>query len=292
MNLRDSTDVTLRIDPAAPPGVYPLEVCARIEADPRERCHTAEVVVRVPPVTERYDLTIETHPSNDVMTVGQEVFFNVLVSSLGGTVSTGVVASDRLPAGFSYLRHEANAGSYDPAGGEWTIGTIPAGPARTLRIYARADAAGVHTNVARLVAGIDGDVNAANDVDSTTVTVNAASGYDLDVDKTVNRDTVAAGDTVAFTLTLTNHGPAVPIGVAVRDQLPAGLAYVTDDGVGAYSPVIGLWSIGFLPPGETRTLHIRAVATATATNTAQALAESVGDTNAGNDSASARVVVR
>ena len=72
------------------------------------------------------DLTIATHPSNDVMTVGQEVFFNVLVSSLGGTVSTGVVASDRLPAGFSYLRHEANAGSYDPASGEWTIGTIPA----------------------------------------------------------------------------------------------------------------------------------------------------------------------
>ncbi|HEX6070556.1 MAG TPA: DUF11 domain-containing protein, partial [Longimicrobiaceae bacterium] len=284
VNARDSTDLILRIDPGAPPGVYPLALCARIEADPRERCHPAEVAVRVPPVTERYDLTIATTPSNDVMTVGQEVFFNVLVSSLGGTVSTGVAATDRLPAGFSYLRHEANAGSYDPVSGEWTIGTIPAGPARTLRIYARADAAGVRTNVAALVRGIDGDVNAANDVDSTTVTVNAASGYDLAVSKTVNRDTVAAGDTVIFTLSVTNHGPGLPLGAAVRDQLPTGLAYVSDDGGGAYSPAVGLWSFGFLPAGQTRTLHIRAVATATATNTAQAVAESVGDTNTANDS--------
>ena len=58
VNERDSTDLVLRIDPGAPAGVYPLTLCARIQADPRERCHEAEVVVRVPPVTERYDLAI------------------------------------------------------------------------------------------------------------------------------------------------------------------------------------------------------------------------------------------
>lgn len=98
----------------------------------------------------RYDLQIATTPSNDVMRVGQEVFFNVLVSSLGGTVNAAVEATDRLSAGFTYRRHEASAGSYDPATGVWTIGTINAGTPTALRIFASADSAGSFTNVASL----------------------------------------------------------------------------------------------------------------------------------------------
>jgi uncharacterized repeat protein (TIGR01451 family) len=289
---RDSSTIAVRIDPTAPPGTYPLTICATIEADPRERCHPAPLVVVVPEPSERYDLLIATVPSNDTMTRGQEVFFDVLVGSAGGTVATGVAATDQLPAGFTYLRHLASAGTYDPVTGLWEVGTVAAGPFTTLRIYATADSAGSFTNVATLTAGIEGDVNPLNDTDSTTVTVAIPTGYDLEVSKTVDRDTVAAQDTVLFTLTATNHGPTSPLGAAVIDLLPAGMVYASDDGAGSYSAGSGAWSLGIFPVGETRTLRIQAIATATGTNTARILSESAMDTNPANNLASAAVTVR
>ena len=287
---RDSSRLTLQIDDAADPGAHPLTICARIDGDPRERCHQATLVLEVTEPLPPYDLMIATTPSNDVMARGQEVFFNVLVSSLGGTVSTGVAATERLPEGFTYLRHEQSAGNYDPARGIWTIGTVNAGPPTTLRVYARADSVGEFRNIAWLAAGIDGDNNPQNDVDTATVEV-VEPTYDLEVTKTVDRDTVAAGDTVQFRLRAINHGPAVPIGAAVREPLPAGLDYVSDDGAGAYGEAIGLWSLGTLPPGTERILHIRAIARATATNTATILSESARDGNRANDVAEVTVVV-
>lgn len=287
---RDSSRVTLAIDDEATPGFHALDICARIDGDPRERCHRETLVLEVTEPLPPYDLMIATTPSNDVVALGQEVFFNVLVSSLGGTVSTGVAAVDRLPESFTYLRHEQSAGSYDAARGIWTIGTVNAGPPTTLRIYARADSVGEFRNIASLSAGIDRDTNRTNNADTATVEV-ALPRYDLEVTKSVDRDTVTAGDTVQFTLTAINHGPAAPVGAAVRDPLPAGLTYVNDDGAGAYGAAIGLWSLGNFPPGTERILRIRAVATATATNVATILSESARDGNEGNDVAEARVVV-
>lgn len=286
----DSSRITLQVDDAAAPGVHSLPICARIDGDPRERCHPATLVLEVTDALPPYDLTLSTTASNDVMSRGQEVFFNVLVSSLGGTVSTDVAAVERLPQGFTYLRHEQSAGSYDPARGIWTIGTVNAGPPTTLRVHARADSVGEFRNIAWLSAGIDRDNNPTNNTDTATVQVLEPT-YDLEVRKTVDRDTAAVGDTVQFTLTAINHGPAVPVGAAVRDPFPEGLDYVSDDGGGAYGAAIGLWSLGFFPPGTERILRIRAVATATATNVATVLSESARDGNGENDRAEARVVV-
>jgi len=119
----------------------------------------------------------------------------------------------------------------------------------------------------------------------------ALPGFDLEVRKSVDRDTVAVGDTVVFTLTATNHGPSIAHSVAVRDLLPDGLTYLSDNGAGAYSPETGFWSLGSLLTGNERTLRIRAIATATATNRATIIAESIGERDVGNNVAEVEVVV-
>ncbi len=290
----DSSALSLRVDAGAAPGSYPLTVCAVIVVDPRETCHSTRVTLRVIEPPARFDLAITTNPSNDVMYVGQNVFFDVLVGSLGGAVAGPITASSRLPTGFTYRSHEASAGSYDPATGLWSIGAVNAGPPTTLRLHARPDSLGTFTHAARLSGGIEGDTNPSNNQDSTTVTVTEPqSGYDLEVQKSVNRDTVAAGDTVVFTLVATNHGPANPVGAVVRDQLPAGLTYASDDAGQAYNPATGIWWLGaVLPAGQSRTLRITVTVSATTTNTATILSESGQDRNGANNTSSVTVTVQ
>ena len=79
------------------------------------------------------------------------------------------------------------------------------------------------------------------------VLLDSAQSADLGITKTVDNATPAAGGTVVFTLTVTNHGPNNATGVVVNDPLPDGLTYVSDDGAGAYDPVdTGLWTVGAL----------------------------------------------
>jgi uncharacterized repeat protein (TIGR01451 family) len=66
------------------------------------------------------------------------------------------------------------------------------------------------------------------------------------------------GDTVVYTLTVSNGGPTAATGVAVTDLLPDGVAYVSDDGGGSYDSGTGIWTIGGLPDAGSATLHITA----------------------------------
>ena len=77
----------------------------------------------------------------------------------------------------------------------------------------------------------------------------ASAGVGLSCSPTYSPPTVTVGDTITFTLVATNYGPHPGINVRVADFLPAGVAYVSDDGGGAYNPSTGVWTIGTLAAG-------------------------------------------
>jgi uncharacterized repeat protein (TIGR01451 family) len=98
---------------------------------------------------------------------------------------------------------------------------------------------------------------------------------DLSLTKSVNDATPPVGGTVTFTITLTNSGPETATNVAVTDQLPAGLAFVSAAATqGSYDAATGVWTVGTVASGGTATLVIAAtVAVAGAfANTAQVTA--------------------
>ena len=83
-------------------------------------------------------------------------------------------------------------------------------------------------------------------------------GADLSLAQAISDEGPEAGDAITYTLTLTNDGPS-PASVTVRDVLPTGVTYASDDGGGAYDPGTGLWQVpGPVPAGGTRTLTITA----------------------------------
>lgn len=81
---------------------------------------------------------------------------------------------------------------------------------------------------------------------------------DLSIIKVVDNNSPNVGDSVIFTLTVSNSGPRDATNVEVNDLLPSGFNYVSDNGSGAYSNATGIWTIGNLANGASVNLEITA----------------------------------
>lgn len=97
-------------------------------------------------------------------------------------------------------------------------------------------------------------------------TVTPPDAADLSLSKSVSDPNPAAGDTITFTLTVTNDGPDDATGVEVTDALSSIYSYQSQSGDGTYSTSTGVWTVGTVPDGESRSIDIDVVVGST-TNT-------------------------
>ena len=139
------------------------------------------------------------------MLVGQPTTFTVVVTNHGPARVTGLVVQDLLPAGLSFVSASASQGSYADATGAWTIGTLLNAQSATLTLEATVTVAGAITNRALVVAQDQPDPVASNN--SAAAIVNGAANADVGVTKTADRPAPLVGETVTFTVTVTNSGP-------------------------------------------------------------------------------------
>ena len=87
----------------------------------------------------------------------------------------------------------------------------------------------------------DPDPNNNSNTDTNTVIPLA----DLVVTKAVSNATPSVGDTVTFTVTVSNQGPNAATGVTLQDSLPAGLTFVSaTPSQGTYNGATGVWTVG------------------------------------------------
>src|SRR5262249_54408422 len=100
------------------------------------------------------------------------------------------------------------------------------------------------------------DPNLANNSDTASTNPLEA---DLALGKTVSDPTPNVGDTVTFTVTLTNTGPAAATNVTVTDLLPAGLRLVSAvSSQGTFAAAMGLRTVGSLANAAQATLPLQA----------------------------------
>lgn len=130
---------------------------------------------------------------------------------------------------------------------------------------------------------LNGDSGNFTRTDLTLVTVPIAPSADLSLAKSVSNASPASGASINYILSVTNaSGSALTAtGVTVQDALPAGFAFTGASGFGSYDSTTGVWTVGSLPAGTTRTLTITGTVTATAgasvTNIAEISASSAFD---------------
>ncbi len=120
---------------------------------------------------------------------------------------------------------------------------------------------------------------------------------DAGIGKSVDDEIPDEGSIVAFTITLTNHGPFAATDVVIGDLLPAGLTYVSNSAnLGAYASDSGQWSLASVATDEVAILVLYAqvdagTAGSAITNTASILQQRQGDLNPTNNTASADIRV-
>jgi uncharacterized repeat protein (TIGR01451 family) len=132
-------------------------------------------VTITPPVV---DLSLTKTVSNASPTVGQNVTFTVTAGNAGPATATGVLVTDSLPAGLTFVSATPSSGTtYSSATGIWNVGTLNSGASATLQIVATMSTAAVKTNTAQVTAQDQFDAdstpnnNVAGEDDQASVTV-------------------------------------------------------------------------------------------------------------------------
>lgn len=231
------------------------------------------------------DLRLAMTADNASPGVGQNVTFTLTVNNDGPDAASGVAVQNLLPAGMTYVSNTPSQGTFNPATGIWTVGTIANAGVSTLGIVATVKTAGALTNTAEISASdqFDPDSTPGNGVvgedDLASVTI-ASLLADLSLTKTVSDTTPGPGDQVTFVVTVSNAGPSGATGVQVTDPLPAGLVLVNrTQSQGSFAA--GIWTVGAIDNGAnaTMTTIARVETVGSYTNTAQVSASDQPDPN-------------
>lgn len=260
------------------------------QLDPNPSNNSASVPINGAPAA---DVQVRKTVDNATPNLGSDVQFTITVHNNGPDDATGVVVSDALPAGLTFVSATPSQGTYDSASGAWDIGALTFGGAdATLTITAKVTTTDAVTNVAVRTAQDQFDPNPKNDRAGAVVNGQAA---DIQVIKTVDNANATLGDAVVYTITATNNGPSAATGVRIRDALPAGLDFVSaTPSQGSYDSTTGLWTVGSLAASgaaatATLTIHANVAALGPIVNVATRDGGDQPDPNDGNDSDSASI---
>ena len=200
-----------------------------------------------------------------VMYIGGERDYQITATNNGTANLTGVVITDTIPDGLSYVSSEN--GSLNANTVTWTIGELAAGASNTVTLRLRGESTGEHTNEASVSTdqGVSANANFA-------VSVLAAAGATLQLSD--NPDPVGVGEQVTYTATLTNQSPDSSItNVRVTVDIPTEFTIV-DAGTGvATGNAVAFPAVETLGAGETLTYTITVQANAAGDVVAQATLE-------------------
>jgi len=227
------------------------------------------------------DLSVTLADSPDPIVVGNTVTYTLVVSNTGTANATGVDTNFTLPTSGFTFGSTTVAGGFTagaPAGGviAFTGGSLAAGGTATLTITGTATTAGTLTGGGAAVDPTNTIVESNelnNTAASTTTTVTAAAQPDLSVTLADSPDPITIGNTVTYTLVVSNTGTGNATGITTNFTLPtSGFTFGTTTVAGGFTagaPAGGVISFtgGSITAGGTATLTITGTATTAGTLT-------------------------
>ena len=243
------------------------------------------------------DLAVAKESDRAAMGETETVTYAVAVTNFGPDDAHGIEIDDRLPAGLEFVDATASQGAYDADTGVWAVGSLTNGGSATLAIAATAalGSGGLYlTNVAATGASSHEDPDLGDNSASAVVLV---YGADLALAKQLAPAAAAEGQTVVYTLTVTNPGPSEATGIQVAEPLTNGLVFAGwESSQGTYSEATGRWTVGTLGVHSSATLRISAIVAGgtmdtAITNRARIAANDLPDPNSANNEATATLSV-
>ncbi len=215
-----NTPVTIVIIPTTAGTITNRAEVAANEPDPDPADNTANATTRVDAVA---DLEISKDDDPDPVIAGENLTYTLTVTNNGPSGATGIVLTDTLPAGVSFVSSVPDCSELS---GSVTcnLGNLDSGESTQVTLIAQVDPSttGTLTNDASVKAK-EFDPDMENNSVSEDTTVNRET--DLEIAKRDDPDPVIAGENLTYTLTITNHGLSDATGIVVTDILPPGVTF-------------------------------------------------------------------
>ncbi len=216
-------------------------------------------------LTNEADLAVSKADLQDPADAGDIVAYTIHITNTGPSRAINVVISDILPINTTFV---SGTGCTE-SGGVITclMGDLDAGASATqfLTLRLSASMTGAFTNIVH-VSSDTPDPNLNNNTATETTAIRQVA--DLSLTKSANRNTVIAGQTITYTLTVHNAGPTDARDVILTDTLPAGVTYIHASPAPNSGPNPLVWHLPDLPVGATHQVSVIVEANETITPSA------------------------
>ncbi len=254
-------------------------------------------VLAAPDLPDIADLGI-TKTHNGSFTIGADGVYTLTITNGGADPATGAITvTDVLTDGLAFV--SAAGTGWAPCGMDAqtltcvysnSLGLASGAVLPPIRLTVGVDitSTNVFTNTASVA-----NLTDANPANNTALDRTVLVGTDLGVTKTVLPASPQEGETVLYTIRLTNNGPNSADSVALTDTLPADLTFISAAASqGTYSVANGRWTVGTLADGAVATLNLTSSVNSSArgkvvVNTVSGLSSDQPDYNSANNTASA-----
>ncbi|GAA4464347.1 SdrD B-like domain-containing protein [Novipirellula rosea] len=182
-----------------------------------------------------FDIIVDKTVNNATPAPGSNVTYTVTLTNEGPSVANGVVLSDAVPTGLTFVSGTMNGQAATLTGSNITFPAVNvlAGTGNaltaTLTFTVSGTASGQIVNTAQVPdLSANGENDITNNSDNAVITVTPVA--DLVVTKSVDKTNARIGDSLQYTITVTNNGPSPATAVQAIDTLPAGVTFVSGTG--------------------------------------------------------------
>jgi uncharacterized repeat protein (TIGR01451 family) len=248
-----------------------------------------------------FDVVVSKTVNDATPNPTETVTYTVALNNLGPSTAPGVVLSDTIPVGLTFVSGtlQGQAATSNGTSVSFPAISIASGVTvnATLNFTVNANANGIITNTASIPdLSNAGERDVTNNSDSAEINVIAQA--DLSISKTASLSEGIVGSNLTYTITVNNSGPSTANTIQVVDTLPAGVSFVSGTGPNgeALSAVGGVVTVnaGNLASAGSFQITINAVITSAATGNqvnSATVSAATSDANTGNNTATATTQV-
>lgn len=177
------------------------------------------------------DVRIGASDTHDYVFAGMDITYTLTITNDGPLDATGVLVTDTLPSQVNFISSLPGSPTCSISSGTLScaIGNLNAHSSRQVVILAKVKdtASGSISNSAE-VSSTSPDPNQSNNtVQETTTVYHPSAGADLQIGVDSFPNPVKVGQSITYTLAITNSGPANATGVSVINTLPAQVSFLS-----------------------------------------------------------------
>jgi uncharacterized repeat protein (TIGR01451 family) len=212
------------------------------------------------PITTTADLSLTKFDDPDPVAAGERLTYTLVVSNSGPSIASAVKLEDTLPPSttISSTLSSHLPGCDDKPNLECLLGDILPGTQATVTVIVdvAAGAPPSITNGAEVSSLTFDDFLANNFVTQTTTVTTSA---DLAIAKASWPNSATPGETLTYTLVVTNLGPSDAQGVVLTDTLPGGVSLISatpSQGTGCSTGSAPTCTLGLIPLNTTASVTI------------------------------------